>query len=82
MHGIYIHNINCRPDEMAIFVKRPSLVLWDMGIQTSQVWTSVESNQRLKNLYLSVHSQVVGIIIIIIIIIIRLGQGLIGSVSG
>ena len=44
------------------------------GIWTSQVQTLVESNQGLKNLYLSLSSQAFGIN--------RIGQEQVGSVSG
>ena len=49
-------------DGMTELVERPSLILGDRGILTSQVRNLVESNQWLKNLYLSLPKQVLHII--------------------
>ena len=62
---------NSRPDR---WVECPSPVLWDWEIWTLWVWTLVEWNQWLKNWNLLLPSQALQII--------RIGQWLVGSVSG
>ena len=66
---------------MAKWVESTPSVLGDQGIWRSRVrvwstwiWTRVESNQWLSNWYLPLPSQALSII--------RIGQGLVGSVSG
>ena len=76
---IYVHCL--WPDGVARWVEHLSPVLEDQGIWTSRVWirtlrvwTMVESNHWLKNWYLLLPSMALAII--------RIGQGLVGSVSG
>ena len=56
---MYVH---MQPGWMVEWVERPSPILGDQEIQTSLVRTLVDSNQWLKNVYMSLPSQALGII--------------------
>ena len=62
------------PDKVAEWVERPSPILGDQGIRTSQVHVWSESNRWLKNWYLPLPWNKLDIL--------RTEQGLVGWVSG
>ena len=57
-----LHNVYTRPDRVAEWAERLSPNLGGWGSRTLRVQTLVESNRWLLNWYLSLHSQLLGII--------------------